>query len=714
MTEGILIENSSGPDPMAVVVGPTFIGFREEVVKREAQDAVQASAIKVLDGALSYGPGSTGLVVGRVQSGKTLSYEGVICMARDNDFAVVVVISGISNPLLDQGERRLKRDLSKADDDGWLFLSPADTQLPSGYVEAELTRVRNNWRNPSTPKAYKQTAVIFLLKNYGRIRDLAETFDRVGLGHLRVLVVDDEADQASLNTLARRSRESSTFANIRALRDSLPNHFYLQYTATPQAPLLVAIQTALSPDYVRVLQPGHGYTGGEVYFEQSTGLVEVIGSDDLAAGDSPGGPPPVALRKAMQEFLLGAAHVVASGGRPETRSMLVHPSRERASQGWFASWIRAMRQNWQDKYDHASEVFPTKLRAEFYAAWEGLRQTHSGIADFEDCWRSLGLVFQNLDITEVNTSGGRTPVINWQSTKSYILVGGQAIDRGFTVEGLTVTYMPRGAGMSVADTIQQRARFFGYKADYLGLCRVYLETIVRDAFVHYVQHEREMLKTLKEIEVGDDSLKSWKRRFFLDPSMRPTRASVIGIDTIRVKTVERWIADAYPIRDDALSLDRGAETVASVLGGAEWASIGHGHLATRVTVSTALELLESLEPESYLGEEAARALQFALARLSDENSDSADVAVIRMRPDSVSKRTEREAGGIQIFQGRSPSGDQYPGDREIYDDSATVTVQLHQVEVFSREDGQSLGSTWTSAWRLSDTAGGTWLVQVGT
>jgi hypothetical protein len=243
---------------------------------------------------------------------------------------------------------------------------------------------------------------------------------------------------------------------------------------------------------------------------------------------------------------------------------------------------------------------------------------------------------------------------------------------------------------------------------------VYLETVVRDAFVHYVHHEREMLKTLKEIESGDDSLKNWKRRFLLDPSMRPTRASVIGVDTIRVKTVERWIADVFPIREDALSLQDGAETVERVFAGVEWLPIAHGHSATRVTVATALELLESLEPESYLGEEAAKALQFALARLADEDSDPADVAVIRIRPGAVSKRTERDAGGIQLFQGRSPSGDQYPGDREIYDDSAKVTVQLHQVEVFSREDGLSMGTTLTSAWRISDSTGGDWLVQVGT
>jgi hypothetical protein len=76
---------------------------------------------------------------------------------------------------------------------------------------------------------------------------------------------------------------------------------------------------------------------------------------------------------------------------------------------------------------------------------------------------------------QVNATAGQTPRIDWGQSYGWLLVGGQAMDRGITVEGLTVTYMPRGRGVNNADTIQQRARFFGYKRRYLGFCRVYLE-----------------------------------------------------------------------------------------------------------------------------------------------------------------------------------------------------------------------------------------------
>ncbi len=701
--------SSAGGDP-SPVLGDTFAGFLEEVVRPEARPAVRASAVDVLRGSLASGPKSTGLVVGRVQSGKTLSYEGVISLARDNGFAVVVVISGISNPLLAQGQRRLKKDLNVASPAGWTFLDPADNLQGPDHVERELRRVKANWLNPATPEAYKETAVVVVLKNYTRILDLAEAIERVDLSGVRVLVVDDEADQASLNTLVRRGRESSTYANLKALRDAVPNHFYLQYTATPQAPLLIAIDDALSPDFVRVLEPGDGYTGGEVYFggSEPSPLVHVIDAADLQAAGNPSGPPPAGLRTAFQLFLVGAAHVVA-GGRPETRSMLVHPSRGTADQGTFATWIRDMKDTWHDRVEHAADVDPVKLRDEFRTAWVDLRKTYPELVDFDSCWGALGFVLNNLDVAEVNTRLGQTPVIQWIRTKFYVLVGGQAIDRGFTVEGLTVTYMPRGAGMSVADAIQQRARFFGYKAGYLGLCRVFLDADVRDAFVNYVHHETDMLTSLRDIQDGSETLKQWRRRFYLDPGMRPTRASVIDIPMTRVTLADKWITDRLPVRDDAAALDEAVVAADGILAGVSWTLDPHGHRRSYTSPHVALELLEGTTPASRLGEEQMQALALALARLADDPANAQSIAVYWMRPDQVGRRKETSAGGVQIFQGRS--GD-YPGDRSIGEDHDGIAVQLHQVAVESR-DGRSLGRYLVTAWHVPNSAAAGWIIQVG-
>ena len=117
------------------------------------------------------------------------------------------------------------------------------------------------------------------------------------------------------------------------------------------------------------------------------------------------------------------------------------------------------------------------------------------------------------------------------------------MDRGYTVEGLTVTYMPRGIGVGNADTVQQRARFFGYKRDYLGLCRIFVGPDVRRAFRNYVEHEEDIHSELTRFSQSGRPLADWRREFFLSRDLRPTRDNVINIAYQRVRLGNDWV---YP------------------------------------------------------------------------------------------------------------------------------------------------------------------------
>jgi hypothetical protein len=691
-------------------MGPTFLGFLENVAPAGARDDVKSSAISVLSRALQAGPGRTGLVVGRVQSGKTLSYESVISLARDNGFSLIVVISGISNPLLAQGVNRLHRDLELAEEDGWEFLEPAADNQPADAIANSLAARRDNWLEPDFPSRYKKTAVVFLLKHYSRIADFAEICEQLQLNSMKTLIIDDEADQASLNTQGGKNKQSPTYKALLELRESLASHYYLQYTATPQAPLLVAIQDALSPDFVSVLEPGAGYVGGDAYFATSNSLVRTIPDSELNAADAPGGPPPTSLRSAILEFLVGAANTVAADD-PNIRSMLIHPSRETYPHATFKLWVDRMISHWTDSYSHASEAEPIKMRNEFLATWRDLEGTFPEIEPFEACWKALNIVFKNLSVVEMNAVNGKTPVIKWDKTKAYILIGGQAMDRGFTVEGLTVTYMPRGPGSWTADTLQQRARFFGYKAAYLGLCRVYLDPDALVAFNKYVAHEKEMISSLKEIDAGARSLKEWKRQFLLDKKFKATRQSVVGIPVLRITQSDKWIIDRFPLRSDAsLSADIN-DGISSLISDDEWVHDQFNHLRTRVSVARALHILELVEPASALLERNFQALSVQLAIVADNDPD-AKVAVIRIRPGQDTYRTLRSDGGVQIFQGRSPRGDSYPGDRQIFDEDAVLTMQIHHVRLLEGDTKASLGDVVTLAVRVND-AVQDWVVEVG-
>src|SRR5690349_13721718 len=97
------------------------------------------------------------------------------------------------------------------------------------------------------------------MKNHRHLSNLIEVLSRLRLERVPALVIDDEADQAGLNTLVRQGDESTTYQRLVALRACLPHHTYLQYTATPQAPLLINLIDVLSPAFAQVLTPGDDY-----------------------------------------------------------------------------------------------------------------------------------------------------------------------------------------------------------------------------------------------------------------------------------------------------------------------------------------------------------------------------------------------------------------------------------------------------------------------
>src|SRR5262249_38653216 len=152
------------------------------------------------------------------------------------------------------------------------------------------------------------------------------------------LIIDDEADQASLNAHATRADRipTTTFRSISAMRQKLASHTYVQYTATPQANLLLAAADTLAPDAVRMITPGRAYIGNDDFVAARRPLICEI-PDHVAAVFNPSAPmtePPQSLTEAVDGFIVAAAlgwryGRAAGGGAPDPAqfSMLVHPER---------------------------------------------------------------------------------------------------------------------------------------------------------------------------------------------------------------------------------------------------------------------------------------------------------------------------------------------------------------------------------------------------
>ena len=692
-------------DRWPVVIGKEAERFFAQL-RPDQRDAVRGEAATILSrcGAPGEAVRRAGLVVGYVQSGKTTSFTAVSALAADNGYGLVVIIGGTSTPLLVQTRGRLSKALQLEDLDAFRRWVHVASPQPGSSESQRLAAALQEHLDPESDE--RVPVLVTIMKQHTHMDHFATVLEQlagVDLSRVSTLIVDDEADQATPN-LKKAGGESATYSRLRRIRAALPAHTLLQYTATPQAPLLVSIADEISPDFVCTLRPGNSYTGGRYFFvDNHTDFVRHIDRDDLDIIDGEGDDPPRSLQEAFAVFVLGCAVARARGeDDPPQRSMLVHPSQRTLPQARFISWLRAARDHSvstlslpvddPDREDHVARVW--------LPAWEEVSKTVTCDQSFEETLARCTRVLRRISFEEVNATAGATTRVNWGAGPYWVLVGGQLLDRGFTVEGLTVTYMPRSIGVGNADTIQQRGRFFGYKASYAQYCRAYLDSTVDAAFTNYVRHEEALRSELTAVAKNGGSLRDWKRVFFLDKSLRPTRQGVIRLVLLAAELRDNWFSqrDFGDPSTDLIQENR--ETVGSFVAGLDFSpyadvsgpELAQQHAVARGTVGEALEGL--LSNFVMWGDDAAPFT--ALRVMLEEAGAEAACDVVLMSPNMVDpprrRRSLRENGKIKnLFQGQNPKSGKikYGGDRKARD-LDVVTIQIHRVDL-TKDNGTDEG-----------------------
>ena len=324
---------------------PTVGAEAKRVTKKTLNDAgARQRVVQEASGVLArctppgHHASRTGLVIGYVQSGKTLSFTTVSALARDNGYRLVIAIAGSSTPLFRQSAERLDRDLGPMDfESGWKLVR--SDNLSSRKITDAVKDVRStleDWGRHNVPKDEQRSILIVVMKNGTHLKRVISLLEKLGpsLRDVPALVIDDEADQASLNTKVNRSAESATYSRMLEIRDLLPSHTYLQYTATPQGPLLIDIVDILSPHFARVLTPGSAYTGGKTFFNGEGRYVSPIPMDEVPPADvDEFDGPPSSLLDVLAVFFVGVVvgreqvrEARANGTDVvKTRSMMVTP-----------------------------------------------------------------------------------------------------------------------------------------------------------------------------------------------------------------------------------------------------------------------------------------------------------------------------------------------------------------------------------------------------
>lgn len=432
---------------------------------------------------------SQGLLLGLVQSGKTSALTTSIALAADNGYRLFIVLTTDNNWLYEQTLQRLKSD------------------LPRLYIESK-TALRGIMPWASYASSNGQGLVIVVSKNALKLNELLKGLDELSDSYMNgklpnALVIDDEADQASLDTqMSKRAKKPEVQPGrinelITRLRGKFPSCTYLQVTATPQALFLQDSGNDYRPEFTILIEPGKGYIGGNTFFSLQWGRAEELiryiqqaEIDNLLNASSLSLPQ--SLRMALATFFVGATMKCLLQKKSESNSgenlkfsFLCHISQKIEHHENAFRAISSYQQELLDSIIHNNNPKQIKVREEFQEAYNDLIKTlspskNTELPDFSDVFKEFSQFIQG---TEIQVLNSRRDSDYPQYTRRYnIFIGGTKLSRGVTIENLIVTYYGRQAKTSNMDTVLQHARMYGYREQYLDITRLFVTRQIENRF----------------------------------------------------------------------------------------------------------------------------------------------------------------------------------------------------------------------------------------
>lgn len=621
----------------------------------------------------------TNIAVGYVQSGKTMSFTVLTALAADNGFRAVIYLTGTKTNLQDQTYKRLRKDIMRLENSNDYFHIYKDGQTTAADVKDYF--IEEDY-----------TLLFPILKHYKHISELASVFSNSEIKNMlsekAVLIIDDEADQSSFNTYAKRNSEkedweeddySRTYSSINELKKSLPCHSYVQYTATPQAAFLIDNNDILSPKYHTVLTEGKDYTGGKFFFKDPNRqyVVEIPEEEIYHTSRNPLTDRPASFEKAIMQFLVSVAIVVRLQKRIKFLSMMIHIDGRQDSNEKFKKWTDEVISEWSNMFrtsenDISRPAFDQKVRD----AYDEITKYVDAKPTFEAVMAIMPKVIRSRATYLIQ--GNTNTEIDWEDgTEAHILVGADMLNRGFTVEHLSMTYMPRTPrGKSTADTIEQRCRFFGYKKKYADIIRIYLPKKSIDEFNAYVEHEEMLRSNLRQCHTLKEFAKA-KKVMAMSPILKPTRTNILSTKLIRNKMVGwRQMRSVDLMQKNASVVDKFKKSIT------DWQSCGgykgtsHNHRVALVDVDLFIDFFREIGYMD-LPNIARKIATIQYLTYLKENNKIDKVAIYDMACGEIRERALSRGLPINLQAGRT--GD-YPGDREFKADSM-ISIQLHHVQI---------------------------------
>lgn len=482
-----------------------------------------------------------GLVVGYVQSGKTTSFMSLIAKAADVGYRLIIVLAGITNNLRSQTQERFEEKLISPDADGearWIKL----THKGRDFSQSQWTAQENATTLLKEPK---NRVLAVVKKNSTVLRNLNKFIDESGLANsIPMLIIDDEADQASINVSNHMKDEQS--AINAAIKQLLRNQktAYVAYTATPFANILIDPNTEdLYPkDFIQVLPKPKGHFGTEELFgsspifgeegngEENDGLdmIRTIPSEEIDDVRPPsrkkrqeGWQPsvPDSLSKAVKWFILAAAARFVRGHEKKHMSMLVHTTVRVDDHLELGDLLRqelALVKK-QFKSKELDEQLEDLWSVEAKRVPPAMFELES--LEFSDVYARIPDVLSRVNIVVDN--GKSEERLNYEEeTQLVIAVGGNTLARGLTLEGLMCSYFVRTA--TAYDTLLQMGRWFGFRNGYQDLPRIWMTEELQSWFQDLAKIEAELREELATYATKEVSPLGYQAKIRTHPAMMVT------------------------------------------------------------------------------------------------------------------------------------------------------------------------------------------------
>jgi hypothetical protein len=510
-----------------------------------------------------------GLVVGHVQSGKTANYTGLVCKAADAGYRVIIVLAGTLNSLRNQTQERIDADFI-----GWctrekkhIGASTFGTQRRPVCFTTSIEDFKKHTANAIAMglEALNEPVVLVIKKNKSTLENLYEWLkenNRHNLQNFPMLLVDDEADQASINTNKGDKDPTAINMAIRNLLSLFTRSSFVGYTATPFANIFIdpeteeemengALYRDLFPrDFILSLDPPDNYIGPHRLFMDEADLDcirDVLDNEDsLPIKHKIDFVPellPESLKKAICCFMLGKGIRLLRGQTGECHSMMVNASRFTNVQNVLAGLVLEYVKQLKQSIANYAALPPktalqnqdiSMLHREFVAEYENAGFDWSEIQKkLKDSADPVEVIVVNSSSQDVLDYGKR----NYPNGRSVIAVGGLGLSRGLTLEGLITSYFLRNSIMY--DTLMQMGRWFGYRDDYEDVCRIFMTPSATSWYSHIADATEELRRDFKSMERA----KLTPKEFGLRVRSHPTSLIVTARNKMRTgKKVPMQIA----------------------------------------------------------------------------------------------------------------------------------------------------------------------------